>query len=79
MQIIETAFMSLLEQIRPNAVALVDSFEFSDRQLGSVLGRYDGHVYENLLKFAENSPLNKTQVIFIDCCNEAVIIHISVS
>ncbi|KAL7989430.1 hypothetical protein Chor_012096 [Crotalus horridus] len=32
----------LLALIRPNAVALVDSFDFSDSMLGSVLGRYDG-------------------------------------
>lgn len=62
MRIIENAIVSLLERIRPNAVALVDSFCFSDRHLGSVLGRYDGQVYENLYKWATSSPLNKTQV-----------------
>jgi acyl-CoA oxidase len=62
LHIVEDAVLSLLERIRPNAVALVDSFAFSDRSLGSVLGRYDGQVYENLLKWAANSPLNKTEV-----------------
>jgi Acyl-CoA oxidase len=61
-RVIEDAIVSLLERIRPNAVALVDSFCFSDRLLGSVLGRYDGQVYENLYKWATSSPLNKTQV-----------------
>ncbi|XP_018427966.1 PREDICTED: peroxisomal acyl-coenzyme A oxidase 1 isoform X1 [Nanorana parkeri] len=52
----------LLGVIRPNAVALVDAFDYSDTQLSSVLGRYDGNVYENMFEWAKKSPLNKTQV-----------------
>ncbi|XP_077183858.1 peroxisomal acyl-coenzyme A oxidase 1 isoform X2 [Paroedura picta] len=52
----------LLALIRPNAVALVDSFDFNDLFLGSVLGRYDGNVYENMFEWSKKSPLNKTQV-----------------
>lgn len=52
----------LLAVIRPNAVALVDSFDFHDVHLGSVLGRYDGNIYENMFEWAKKSPLNKTQV-----------------
>ncbi|CAH2302138.1 peroxisomal acyl-coenzyme A oxidase 1 isoform X2 [Pelobates cultripes] len=52
----------LLAVIRPNAVALVDAFDYTDAQLGSVLGRYDGNVYENMFEWAKKSPLNKTQV-----------------
>ncbi|KAG8519380.1 Peroxisomal acyl-coenzyme A oxidase 1, partial [Galemys pyrenaicus] len=52
----------LLMVIRPDAIALVDAFDFKDVTLGSVLGRYDGNVYENLFKWAKNSPLNKTEV-----------------
>ena len=33
---------ALLAAIRPEAVALVDSFALSDNQLNSALGRYDG-------------------------------------
>lgn len=55
--------VDLLPKIRPNAVSLVDAFEFSDDLLMSVLGRYDGIVYENLLKWAMQSDLNKTDVI----------------
>ena len=51
-----------LAKIRPNAVSIVDSFDFQDRELHSVLGRRDGNVYENLLKWAQSSPLNKTDV-----------------
>ena len=51
-----------LAKIRPNAAAIVDSFDISDRELQSVLGRRDGNVYENLLKWAQMSPLNKHDV-----------------
>ena len=54
--------LRLLSDIRPNAVPLVDAFDISDHTLGSVLGRFDGQVYENLYKWAQQSPLNKTQV-----------------
>ncbi|XP_056673097.1 peroxisomal acyl-coenzyme A oxidase 1 isoform X2 [Monodelphis domestica] len=52
----------LLTVIRPDAAALVDAFDFKDVSLGSVLGRYDGNVYENMFEWAKKSPLNKTQV-----------------
>lgn len=52
----------LLSRIRPNAIALVDSLDFSDRELRSVLGRRDGNVYSALLKWAQKSQLNKQQV-----------------
>ncbi|GMH26652.1 hypothetical protein Nepgr_028495 [Nepenthes gracilis] len=38
---------SLYSQVRPNAIALVDAFNYTDHFLGSVLGRYDGNVYPN--------------------------------
>ncbi|XP_072318611.1 peroxisomal acyl-coenzyme A oxidase 1 isoform X1 [Eucyclogobius newberryi] len=52
----------LLCLLRPNAVALVDAFDFPDKKLKSVLGRYDGNVYENMLDWARRSPLNATEV-----------------
>lgn len=51
-----------LAQLRPNAVTIVDSFDFTDRELKSVLGRRDGHVYENLLEWAKRSPANESDV-----------------
>ncbi|XP_077990374.1 peroxisomal acyl-coenzyme A oxidase 1-like [Glandiceps talaboti] len=53
---------SLLATIRPNAVGLVDAFDFPDGILDSILGRYDGNVYENMYKWAKDSPLNKQEV-----------------
>ena len=52
-----------LKVLRKNAVNVVDSLGFPDRELNSVLGRRDGNVYENLLKWAQNSELNRTQVL----------------
>uniref|UniRef100_A0AAQ4QUI7 Acyl-coenzyme A oxidase n=1 Tax=Gasterosteus aculeatus aculeatus TaxID=481459 RepID=A0AAQ4QUI7_GASAC len=59
---ISNRIKQLLSQLRPNAVALVDAFDFHDNRLKSVLGRYDGNVYENLFEWARRSPLNSTEV-----------------
>jgi hypothetical protein len=48
--------------VRPNAVALVDAFNYTDHYLGSVLGRYDGDVYPALYEEAWKDPLNETVV-----------------
>ncbi|CAB3399071.1 unnamed protein product [Caenorhabditis bovis] len=56
---IRNLFYDSMKRIRVNAVSIVDSFDFSDGELRSVLGRRDGHVYENLIKWAEMSPLNR--------------------
>lgn len=59
---ISVRIKELLCQLRPNAVALVDSFDLHDKKLNSVLGRYDGNVYEHMFEWARNSPLNATEV-----------------
>ena len=53
----------LLSAIRPDAVALVDGFGFSDAQLNSTLGRADGNVYEAIYDVARSNPLNKSSVM----------------
>eukprot|EP01122_Echinamoeba_exundans_P014851 TRINITY_DN6822_c0_g1_i1.p1 TRINITY_DN6822_c0_g1~~TRINITY_DN6822_c0_g1_i1.p1 ORF type:complete len:675 (+),score=110.06 TRINITY_DN6822_c0_g1_i1:97-2121(+) len=54
----------LLPTIRECAVALVDAFAFSDRQLRSAIGCYDGNVYERLFDLAANkNPVNKKMLI----------------
>eukprot|EP01062_Namystynia_karyoxenos_P070398 TRINITY_DN65780_c0_g1_i1.p1 TRINITY_DN65780_c0_g1~~TRINITY_DN65780_c0_g1_i1.p1 ORF type:complete len:730 (+),score=245.21 TRINITY_DN65780_c0_g1_i1:103-2190(+) len=50
----------LLQRLRPEAVALVDSFGFLDHELSSTLGRYDGNVYEAIYAAAKLSPLNRS-------------------
>jgi acyl-CoA oxidase len=53
------AVMTLLEEIRPHAVRLVDAWKFPDWQLDSSLGRYDGKVYEDMFyRASELNPLN---------------------
>ncbi|XP_077236610.1 peroxisomal acyl-coenzyme A oxidase 1-like [Tasmannia lanceolata] len=53
---------SLYSQVRPNAVALVDAFNYTDHFLGSVLGCYDGNVYPKLYEEAWKEPLNDSVV-----------------
>ena len=52
---------SLVRALRPDAVALVDSFGYEDYLLNSAIGRKDGDVYNALLTAAKASPLNATQ------------------
>ncbi|KAK4801162.1 hypothetical protein SAY86_021649 [Trapa natans] len=54
--------LSLYAKVRPNAIALVDAFNYTDHYLGSVLGRYDGNVYPNLYEEAWKDPLNDSVV-----------------
>ena len=51
--------MKLMEEIRPHAIRLMDSWRFPDWQLDRSLGRYDGKVYRNKFERAsEQNPLN---------------------
>ncbi|KAG2679858.1 hypothetical protein I3760_11G071400 [Carya illinoinensis] len=53
---------SLYSQVRPNAITLVDAFNYTDHYLSSVLGRYDGNVYPKLYEEAWKDPLNDSVV-----------------
>jgi len=53
----------LLKEVRPNAVPLVDAFNFTDRDLNSALGAYDGNVYERMFQWASKEKLNRTDVV----------------
>ncbi|KAK6618015.1 hypothetical protein RUM44_002457 [Polyplax serrata] len=59
---IQLRMETLLSDLRPNAVGLVDGFDFCDEVLNSALGAYDGRVYERLFEEAKKSPLNKEPV-----------------
>lgn len=53
--------LSLMTQLRPHAVKLVDAWSIPDFLLDSALGRYDGKVYEELFDMAHRrNPLNRT-------------------
>ena len=55
---IKQEVMTLLAEVRPNAVALVDAFKFPDYLLNSSLGSYDGKVYEDMMDRAGREPIN---------------------
>ncbi|XP_024985799.1 peroxisomal acyl-coenzyme A oxidase 1-like isoform X1 [Cynara cardunculus var. scolymus] len=52
----------LYSKVRPNAIALVDSFNHTDHLLSSILGRYDGNVYPKLYEAAFKDPFNDSDV-----------------
>jgi acyl-CoA oxidase len=49
----------LLEKLVPNAIALTDAWDFTDASLCSALGMKDGNVYENIMNWVEQMPINK--------------------
>lgn len=51
-----------LKKIRPDVIAFTDGLDFHDGVLNSVLGSYDGNVYERLFESAKMSPLNQKPV-----------------
>jgi len=53
---------ALCSRTRVDAINLVESWQFSDRLLGSTLGRADGEVYEALFQAASLEPLNRSSV-----------------
>ncbi|CAM9438551.1 unnamed protein product [Discosporangium mesarthrocarpum] len=50
-------------EIRPEAVTLVDAWHFTDKYLGSVLGRNDGQIYTAMMEAALAEPLNESDVV----------------
>ncbi|XP_025091952.1 peroxisomal acyl-coenzyme A oxidase 1-like [Pomacea canaliculata] len=61
--LLQSQLLTLLAELRPNAVALVDAFDFPDAVLDSALGRWDGNVYEALYDYSLRSKLNEKQVL----------------
>ncbi|KAF5349311.1 hypothetical protein D9758_011761 [Tetrapyrgos nigripes] len=56
------AISTLCKQILPEAIGLTDAFGFSDWDLDSALGRYDGDTYQALWERAQTEPLNQKEV-----------------
>jgi len=50
----------LLDELRPDVVALTDAFGYDDYNLKSTIGRHDGNVYEAIYEDAKMSPLNQS-------------------
>ncbi|XP_063283628.1 peroxisomal acyl-coenzyme A oxidase 2-like [Pelobates fuscus] len=59
LEMVTTAYLNLLPVIRKDAVLLVDAFDFTDAELLSAIGSYDGNVYHNLLECVQKNPDNK--------------------
>ncbi|KAH8389957.1 hypothetical protein KR200_004728, partial [Drosophila serrata] len=53
---------TVLTKLRPDAVAIVDGFDFSDLQLNSTLGSFDGNAYERMFDAALKTPMNQKAV-----------------
>ena len=56
LQLVREREVSILADLRPNAVALVDAFDYPDRILHSVLGRYDGKSTRTCTNGHKNHP-----------------------
>ncbi|EKM52427.1 uncharacterized protein PHACADRAFT_260805 [Phanerochaete carnosa HHB-10118-sp] len=50
-------------KLLPQAIGLTDAFGFTDWELGSALGVYNGAVYEALWDSAQTEPQNQTDVV----------------
>ncbi|KAJ1957559.1 hypothetical protein GGI12_004996 [Dipsacomyces acuminosporus] len=56
---IEKLLAKSIEELREQAIPLVEAFGVSDMKLNSALGRSDGKVYEDYLQWAMEDPLNR--------------------
>ncbi|KAJ7718945.1 peroxisomal oxidase [Mycena metata] len=59
---LRVAIAGLCNELAPEAIGLTDAFGFTDWELDSALGVYDGKVYEALWARVQNEPLNQTEV-----------------
>lgn len=70
---INSRIQSLMMQVRPHAVRLVDAWSVPDYLLESALGRYDGDVYNDLFRRAhKENPLNQ-QTFNVDWRSEEIL------
>ncbi|KAJ7226961.1 peroxisomal oxidase [Mycena pura] len=56
------AVAALCGELLPEAIGLTDAFGFSDWELDSALGVYDGRAFEALWKKVQEEPLNQMEV-----------------
>jgi acyl-CoA oxidase len=57
--------MELINEIRPQAIALTDAFNFSDYVVNSPLGCYDGDVYRRYFEITtRQNPTNRPHPYF---------------
>jgi acyl-CoA oxidase len=56
---IKTCVGQLLDELLPDAICLTDAWDFSDASLCSAIGCYDGNVYERLMSWTRQLPMNQ--------------------
>ncbi|KAI0354185.1 acyl-CoA oxidase [Trametes cingulata] len=56
------AIKQICVELLPEAIGLTDGFGFTDWELDSALGQYDGNAYEELWRRVQMEPLNKSEV-----------------
>jgi len=61
-QMLREKVRDLLEEVRKDAVPLVDSLDISDYSLRSALGCYNGDYINNLYQWVQMEPANKVEV-----------------
>ncbi|KAK1944206.1 Peroxisomal acyl-coenzyme A oxidase 1 [Phytophthora citrophthora] len=62
-EMVHQQLLKLLPPVRRNAVRLTDAWDFSDFELNSAIGRYDGDIYRALVEEAKREPLNAKAVV----------------
>ncbi|KAG1704668.1 hypothetical protein DVH05_005597 [Phytophthora capsici] len=62
-EMVHQQLQKLLPSVRRNAVRLTDAWDFSDFELNSTIGRYDGDIYRALVQEAKREPLNAKAVV----------------
>ncbi|KAG7387244.1 hypothetical protein PHYPSEUDO_014529 [Phytophthora pseudosyringae] len=61
-QLVREQVVRLLPVVRKNCVLLTDAWDFSDFELNSTIGGYDGDIYRAIVKRVGDEPLNQTEV-----------------
>lgn len=51
-------YRATISKVANNAVALTDSFGFTDHELNTALGKKDGRAYEHLWDAVQKNPVN---------------------
>ena len=62
-ELIDAEVKRLLQVLRPNVVSLIEGFDWSDRQLDSLIALKSDDIYEALFDWSKRSPLNKPEYV----------------
>merc|ERR1712194_87916 len=68
----------LLPIIRTNVIGLVDAWDFTDFQLKSALGNYNGNVYQEIMNSAYKEPLNHNDDGYIKYLKDLIVGDVAV-